>query len=253
MTSPLEGGCQVASLREGEPSLHGALRIWPRFGRGRGADAISLRILELADGTAPELGNPESDEVLYVLEGEGIVSLDGHVERVSAETGIYLPPGARMRIDNWGRAPLVLASARCPDPGSDGVLPPAPEPAPPGLARQPKPFVRLRDRPREATGDRWYSVLVDERLGSRQVTQFVGAIPPGRAPDHHHEYEEVLVILAGRGRLWAGATSADIAAGSCVYLPRAQRHCVENTGQGELRLLGVFYPAGSPGVRYESR
>jgi len=27
---------------------------------------------------------------------------------------------------------------------------------------------------------------------------------------------------------------------------------VENTGQNELRLLGVFYPAGSPGVRYEA-
>ena len=29
-------------------------------------------------------------------------------------------------------------------------------------------------------------------------------------------------------------------------------HCVENTGTGELRLLGVFYPAGSPAVRYET-
>jgi hypothetical protein len=27
---------------------------------------------------------------------------------------------------------------------------------------------------------------------------------------------------------------------------------VENTGEGELRLLGVFYPAGSPAVRYET-
>jgi hypothetical protein len=27
---------------------------------------------------------------------------------------------------------------------------------------------------------------------------------------------------------------------------------VENTGTGELRLLGVFYPAGSPAVRYET-
>jgi len=27
-------------------------------------------------------------------------------------------------------------------------------------------------------------------------------------------------------------------------------HCVENTGDSELRLLGVFYPSGSPAVRY---
>ena len=28
--------------------------------------------------------------------------------------------------------------------------------------------------------------------------------------------------------------------GSCIFLPRRQVHCVENTGAGELRLLGVF-------------
>jgi mannose-6-phosphate isomerase-like protein (cupin superfamily) len=102
------------------------------------------------------------------------------------------------------------------------------------------------------TGDRWYRVLVDHAIGSEQVTQFVGSIPPGRAPDHFHEYEEVLFILRGAGRMWTGDLNAPIGPGSCVYLPRGQVHCVENTGDGELRLLGVFYPAGSPAVRYET-
>ncbi|HJT66682.1 MAG TPA: cupin domain-containing protein [Pyrinomonadaceae bacterium] len=97
------------------------------------------------------------------------------------------------------------------------------------------------------TADRWYRVLIDS-----EVTQFVGSIPPGRAPDHFHEYEEVLFILRGEGRMWAGNTSTPIGDGSCIYLPRRQVHCVENTGPGELRLLGVFYPAGSPAVRYET-
>jgi mannose-6-phosphate isomerase-like protein (cupin superfamily) len=97
------------------------------------------------------------------------------------------------------------------------------------------------------TADRWYRVLIDS-----EVTQFVGSIPPGRAPDHFHEYEEVLFILLGEGRLWAGEESTPISYGSCIYLPRKQVHCVENTGTGELRLLGVFYPAGSPAVRYET-
>jgi mannose-6-phosphate isomerase-like protein (cupin superfamily) len=111
--------------------------------------------------------------------------------------------------------------------------------------------VHLSERTAEVTGDRWYRELIDGRVGCAQVTQFVGGIPPGRAPDHYHEYEEVLLILAGRGRMWAGRTSTPIGPGSCVFLPRGQVHCVENTGQGELRLLGVFYPAGSPAVRYD--
>ncbi len=113
-------------------------------------------------------------------------------------------------------------------------------------------LVRLRDRRAVQTGDRWYRVLVDERLGSTQVTQFVGSIPPGRAPDHFHDYEEVLFILRGVGRMWTGNASTPIAPGSCIYLPKRQVHCVENTGGNELRLLGVFYPAGSPAVRYET-
>src|SRR5207247_1290454 len=111
------------------------------------------------------------------------------------------------------------------------------------------PIVRLSDRAAQATADRWYRVLVNDEVGSEQVTQFVGSIPPGRAPDHFHNYEEVLFILKGQGRMWAGETNTPISAGSCVYLPKGQVHCVENTGTGELRLLGVFYPAGSPLVR----
>ena len=83
--------------------------------------------------------------------------------------------------------------------------------------------LRLEDCISETTADRWYKVLLDHHVGRSQVTQFVGAIPPGRAPDHYHEYEEVLCILQGR---------------------------VENTGDSELRLLGVFHPSGSPAVRY---
>src|SRR5262249_48136980 len=97
----------------------------------------------------------------------------------------------------------------------------------------------------QRTGDRWYVELIQA-----EVTQFIGGIPPGRAPDHFHLYEEVICILNGMGVMHAGETSTPIAAGSCIFLPRKQRHCVENTGAGELRLLGVFYPAGSPAVRY---
>jgi len=102
----------------------------------------------------------------------------------------------------------------------------------------------------EEPGDFGPEARADE-VGSKQVTQFVGSIPPGRAPDHFHQYEEVLFILSGTGRMWAGRTTTAIGPGSCVYLPKGQVHCVENTGTDELRLLGVFYPAGSPSVRYE--
>ncbi len=253
MARVLEGGCRVSRLREGRPRLLDGVKVWSRAGRGTGARAISLRVLEFARGVSPGLRNDEADEVLYVLQGRATVYLDGWPHRVGPENGFYLAPGVCLTVDNPGPEPFTLVSSRCPDPADAPAVRPArlsPEAgsAPPA----PAPVVHLADRREEATGDRSYRVLVDASVGSRAVTQFVGVIPPGRAGDHFHLYEEVLCILEGRGRMWAGRTSTPIAAGSCVFLPRRQVHCVENAGPGPLRLLGVFYPAGSPAARVDA-
>ena len=246
MATDLEGGCRVTLLREGAPGVQGTVRAFSHAGRESGATAISLRVLEVAKGRSPALGGAACDEVIYLLEGAGTLLLDGASFPLEPDTGFYVRPGERFELDNPGPQPMILVSSRCPDPGQE------PQPAAPAPPQRPRasPVVRLADRIPETTADRWYRVLVDGKVGSTQVTQFVGGIPPGRAPDHFHEYEEVLCILEGRGRMWAGASSTPIERGSCIFLPRRQLHCVENTGDSELRLLGVFYPAGSPAVRY---
>ena len=189
----------------------------------------------------------------YVLQGTATILIDGWPYSVQPETGVYLRPGAILTVDNPGPEPFVLISSQCPEPlATSETLPllTSSESLDRSLLRRP-PIVRLADRDAVPTGDRWYRVLVNDEVGSTQVTQFVGSIPPGRAPDHFHNYEEVLFILRGAGHLWAGKTHTPIASGSCIYLPKGQVHCVENTGDDELRLLGVFYPAGSPSVRYD--
>ena len=251
MAVVLEGGCLVSSLREGDPHVDGNLKIWQHVGRSTGAQAISLRVLEFGQGLSKGLRNDESDEVLYVLEGDGQISIDGQGFEIHAETGIYIKPGQTFACENEQAEPLVFISSRCPEPELETPYVPI-DALPLTATPEAAPLIRLADRQALPTADRWYRVLVDDEVGSRQVTQFVGSIPPGRAPDHFHTYEEVLFILRGEGRMWAGATHTPIAAGSCVFLPKRQLHCVENTGEGELRLLGVFYPAGSPAVRYDA-
>ncbi len=271
MTTTLAGGCRVTSMREGDPLSSGTLTVWPQIGRATGAQAISLRILEFSPGLSPGLRNTDCDEILYVLRREpgnpvGLseqsertveaekrahIFIDGNPYEIAPDTGIYLRPGETLAINNPGPDSIVIVSCRCPEPESalDFVTPltaPAPDSTPPR-----SPLVSLANRPAQPTADRWYRVLVDDEVGSTRATQFVGSIPPGRAPDHFHNYEEVLFILRGEGRMWAGETNTPIAPGSCIYLPKGQVHCVENTGEGELRLLGVFYPAGSPSVRYD--
>ncbi len=248
----LEGGCRVSGLKEGEALTHGNLKVWRRVDRSAGAQAISLRVLEFAPGVSPGFGNRACDEVLYVLEGEGTIFLDGWPQRVAPETGIFLRPGVCFTVQNPGPAALTLVSSQCPDPGPTLSLePPRTSPAPGAPVPTPSPFVRFSEQRTERTDDgRSFRVLVDQKVGAARVTQFIGAIPPGRAPDHFHHYEEVLCILEGRGRLWSGKDHSPLEPGSCVFLPRGQPHCVENTGERELRLIGVFSPAGSPAVRY---
>ena len=253
----LEGGCRVSGMNEGTPEVIGSMKIWRQIGRANGARAISLRIFEFDQGCSPLIHNEEADEVFYSLEPiEGgpqtndryDVVIDGQPFEVTPQTGFYLSPGRQMYVENPDLKPVVLVSAQCPESTSiEGKVIVASETSPGDF-----PGVRLSDRAAIPTADRWYRVLVDDKVGSEQVTQFVGSIPPGRAPDHFHQYEEVLFILRGSGRMWAGDTSTPIGPGSCIYLPRQQVHCVENTGADELRLLGIFYPAGSPSVRYEA-
>ena len=274
----------MTTIREGEAAVAGSLRIWRQVGRDTGARAISLRTLEFGKGVSPRLSNPGCDEVVYVLEGEGVIAIDGQVYDLEPEMGIYIRPDQTYSVWNPNCEPIVFISSQCPEPDSGcdaidstgvglngllsgGAIMPADfVRASEGLksdlpinrhgmesgTSKAAPVVRLADRKALPTADRWYRVLVDDEIGCTQVTQFIGSIPPGRAPDHFHHYEEVLFILRGEGRMWAGKTNTPISAGSCVFLPRKQIHCVENTGTGELRLLGAFYPAGSPAVRYDS-
>ena len=166
---------------------------------------------------------------VVVLDGAATFGNAAHDEvlyDLAKDEGLYIPAGASMTV-NAGTYVSSLTPA-----------------TPSGRRTE---TLRLADQPRQTTADRWYTELIQA-----EVTQFVGSIPPGRAPDHFHLYEEVICILDGEGIMHAGAASTPVAKGSCIFLPIRQRHCLENTGSGELRLLGVFYPAGSPAVRYAS-
>ncbi len=101
-----------------------------------------------------------------------------------------------------------------------------------------------------ATAGRQFRLLATPDRGCRSVTQFVGYIPVVRAPDHFHNYDEVVYVLEGTGALHVDGESAPLQAGTCVHLPAGLVHCLENVGPGEMQVLGVFRPAGSPAEAY---
>ena len=175
-------------------------------------------------------------ELWFVIAGAGEFASGGAPPRpVRPDTAVWLPPGGRYNLS----AGVALRV--------DSVCLPA---GPAGAAADDAPrLVELGDRPVEMTGDRRFRVLFGPGNGCPAATQFVGEIPPGRAPAHSHPYDEVVLVLDGQGVLHRGPADEPLAPGSCVHLPPGGPHCLENTGQGTLRVLGVFHPGGSPAAK----
>src|SRR5437762_1658389 len=111
-------------MREGEPAVSGTTSIWQQIGKSIGAEAISLRVMEFEPGLSPGIRNEDSDEVLYFFEGLDNLSgeasrvtvyINGWAHEVEPQTGIYLPAGGTLTINNPGSKPIVFISAQCPE------------------------------------------------------------------------------------------------------------------------------------------
>jgi mannose-6-phosphate isomerase-like protein (cupin superfamily) len=57
-------------------------------------------------------------------------------------------------------------------------------------------------------------------------------------------------VLEGDGYLDISGEQAPIRPGTCIHLPKTLVHSLANTGDSEMRVLGVFRPAGSPAEAY---
>jgi mannose-6-phosphate isomerase-like protein (cupin superfamily) len=207
-----------------------------------GGDGLVRRRVEAPPGARVEAAAGAGGELWYVIDGTGLLtSGEAPAAPIRRDTAVWLPPGAHYRLAASGPGPLTLDSVTLP-------AGPATGPAAPAGTARPR-LSELVDCPVEVTGDRRFRVLFGPGHGCEAATQFVGEIPPGRAPLHSHTYDEVVLVLDGEGVLHAGPAEHPIAPGTCIHLTPGQRHCLENTGQGTLRVLGVFHPGGSPAAK----
>jgi quercetin dioxygenase-like cupin family protein len=189
------------------------------------------RLLRLDRG-GDEHRDDERDEVLYVLEGSGAATVGGEKRELEPGTGVFVARGTPWQVESADglRVLSVLVEQPLPASASHAVI--------------------ANGERGAATAGREFTLLAHPENGCESVTQFVGYIPPGRAPDHFHRYDEVVYVLAGEGAFHVDGESAALRAGSCVHLPARLVHSLENHGPGEMRVLGVFRPAGSPAEAY---
>ncbi len=192
-------------------------------GRGFEVGPFTQRLVTLRG----ELGGHEADELVFVLNGTGSAEIDG--DERPLRTGISLCVSAGTTWTATGDAEAISVLVHDPDP-SDGSTAVDCDEVEKGSATAGRQFV----------------------LGApcASATQFIGLIPPGRAPDHFHYYDEVIYVLEGEGYLDISGEQAPIGPGTCIHLPKTLVHSLANTGESEMRVLGVFRPAGSPAEAY---
>ena len=221
----------TGSRTEGDTALEKVV-----MGAHTGSQLLEQRVTRYAHGRSLPRREQGRDELLFVVSGRGTLELEGDPYDLEPDSAIYVRAGETYSVDNGGRDELLIVSTTVP---VEQVYRSSREV-----------IVRFADRPElRADAKRTFRYLVNQDAGCMDATQFVGIVEPCRAPDHSHTYDEVGYIVEGEGFAHIGGESIHLRPGSCFHLPPEQVHCIENTGPGVMRILGVFHPSGDPASR----
>jgi quercetin dioxygenase-like cupin family protein/CDGSH-type Zn-finger protein len=242
----LNGGCYVVRPSLTARSRRGHLEYSYLVTGKLGALYQTQVSLLIEGGASPPVGFGSRDVILFVVAGAGSVEISGRPFTIVATDGVYVRPGEVMRftpVDGGLLEVFALASPL-------GELE-WPEAMPGNFdERFPQRVVSVDVEQRTAMGTRYYQVLVDKRVGSEAITQFIGHVPTSKAAPHRHLYEEAIIVLSGEGCMWTEDRKAQVAAGDVIFLPRKQLHSLEATSADGIDVVGVICPGDNPSINY---
>jgi len=116
-------------------------------------------------------------------------------------------------------------------------------------------IVDLEEQPWYEASDRAVAreIASPRNSGARNMSIADIRIPPGvTVRPHHHDWEEVYYVTAGRGLMRVGDTTEELHAGQAVVIPPNAWHNIENLTDEDLRLIVVCAPPWrAEGLKYE--
>jgi mannose-6-phosphate isomerase-like protein (cupin superfamily) len=96
--------------------------------------------------------------------------------------------------------------------------------------------------------------LLTPGAGSQHLELYVNVLESGSGPGPYHYHsnaDNIYVVLAGEGEVTVDGERIAVAPGDMLSLAPGERHDIENTGAGELRVLEIKVPAGSDFITVE--
>lgn len=242
----LDGGCHVVTPDAAPQVRRGSLGHRRIVGSESGARYQTQFLLEAEDDTAPPVSFGAGETILFVMGGNGEVDIAGRRFPVKATDGAYVRPGESLRLAPApGERLRVFALASPP-----AALEWPGERSEAFDDAHPHRVVAVDAAQRTVMGPRYFQILVDKRIGSRAVTQFIGHIPRSKAAPHRHLYEETIIVLSGRGCMWTETRKASVGPGEVIFLPRKQLHSLEATADDGMFVVGVICPGDNPSINY---
>ena len=242
----LNGDCYVISPRLADMTTRGSLRYCYLVNADLGSRYQTQLLLEVSGGPSPVLGLGDRDVILFIGAGKGAVTISGRTFPVQTTDGVYIRPTEAVQLVADPGETLRVFVLSCPLGEIEW-----PQAMPDNFdSAHPERIVSVDPAQRTEMGPRYFQILVDKRIGSRVITQFIGHIPPSKAAPHRHLYEEAIIILSGEGCMWTEDRKAAVAAGDVIFLPRKQLHSLEATSADGMDVVGVICPGDNPSINY---
>lgn len=113
---------------EEDPSAYQALPgrnlRWIMTAKEQGAQCLSSCVVELAPGSrvSPAHSHPDSEEMVYILEGTGRVWIDGEVGELRQGSAVLFPKGLPHMLANASDAPLRAVCVYAPPTSLDAYV-----------------------------------------------------------------------------------------------------------------------------------
>jgi CDGSH-type Zn-finger protein/mannose-6-phosphate isomerase-like protein (cupin superfamily) len=242
----LNGTCYVFSSDLAAMQSRGSLRYCYMVSAEMGALYQTQLLMEVSLQPSPVFSLGNREVILFIGAGSGTVTIAGRSFAVQETDGVYIRPSEAIQLTaDVGQALKVFVLA-CPLGEIDWL-----EAMPDSFDSQcPERVVSVDPQQRTDMGPRYFQILVDKRIGSNVITQFIGHIPPSKAAPHRHLYEEAIIVLNGEGYMWTEDKKARVRAGDVIFLPRKQLHSLEATSADGIDVVGVICPGDNPSINY---
>jgi mannose-6-phosphate isomerase-like protein (cupin superfamily)/CDGSH-type Zn-finger protein len=242
----LNGSCYVFSCALAEMQTRGSLRYCYMVSAQMGSLYQTQLLMEVAGEPSPVMSLGSRDVILFIGSGTGTVTISGRDVPVKATDGVYVRPSEAIQLAATAGETLKVFVLACPL-GEIAWLDAMPTNFDSQYGER---VVPVDPQQRTEMGPRYFQVLVDKRIGSNVITQFIGHIPPSKAAPHRHLYEEAIIVLSGEGYMWTEDRKARVTAGDVIFLPRKQLHSLEATSADGIDVVGVICPGDNPSINY---